>query len=66
MTHGLIASPQRFNVAITRAKALLVIVGDPNALWEVTVPPPSYRPFLVLKLLLNSPLSPRLSGRAFC
>ena len=34
MAHGLMASPQRFNVAITRAKALLVIVGDPNALWE--------------------------------
>ena len=34
MAHGLISSPQRFNVAITRAKALLVIVGDPNALWE--------------------------------
>lgn len=34
MAHGLMASPQRFNVAITRAKALLVVVGDPNALWE--------------------------------
>ena len=34
MQHGLMSSPQRFNVAITRAKALLVIVGDPNALWE--------------------------------
>jgi hypothetical protein len=34
MSHGLMSSPQRFNVAITRAKALLVIVGDPNALWE--------------------------------
>ena len=34
MAHGLMSSPQRFNVAITRAKALLVIVGDPNALWE--------------------------------
>ena len=34
MGHGLMSSPQRFNVAITRAKALLVIVGDPNALWE--------------------------------
>ena len=36
MAHGLMSSPQRFNVAITRAKALLVIVGDPNALWEDT------------------------------
>ena len=36
MNHGLMSSPQRFNVAITRAKALLVIVGDPNALWEDT------------------------------
>ena len=36
MAHGLMASPQRFNVAITRAKALLVIVADPNALWEDT------------------------------
>ena len=34
MAHGLMSSPQRFNVAITRAKALLVVVGDPNALWE--------------------------------
>ena len=34
MAHGLMSSPQRFNVAITRAKALLVIVGDPNALYE--------------------------------
>jgi hypothetical protein len=36
LAHGLMASPQRFNVAITRAKALLVIVADPNALWEDT------------------------------
>ena len=34
MAHGLMSSPQRFNVAITRAKALLVVIGDPNALWE--------------------------------
>ena len=34
MAQGLMSSPQRFNVAITRAKALLVIIGDPNALWE--------------------------------
>ena len=31
-THSLMSSPQRFNVAITRAKALLVVVGDPNTL----------------------------------
>lgn len=31
-TDSLMASPQRFNVAITRAKALLVVVGNPHAL----------------------------------
>ncbi|KAI9027862.1 P-loop containing nucleoside triphosphate hydrolase protein, partial [Hyaloraphidium curvatum] len=32
---GLVHSEQRFNVAITRAKALLVVVGDPNLLSTV-------------------------------
>jgi len=32
--HGLMSSPQRFNVAISRAKMLLLVVGDPNALFE--------------------------------
>ena len=36
------ASPQRFNVAITRAMALLIVVGDPNALWA----DPSWRELL--------------------
>jgi hypothetical protein len=40
--HGLMSSPQRFNVAITRAKALLVVVGDPNAL----IDDPSWRELL--------------------
>ncbi|KAK0204309.1 P-loop containing nucleoside triphosphate hydrolase protein [Desarmillaria ectypa] len=31
-TLGFVASPRRFNVAVTRAQALLVIVGDPNVL----------------------------------
>mmetsp|Transcript_29014 Transcript_29014/g.67999 ORF Transcript_29014/g.67999 Transcript_29014/m.67999 type:complete len:565 (-) Transcript_29014:51-1745(-) len=32
LVDSLVASPQRFNVAITRAKSLLVIVGNPHAL----------------------------------
>ena len=29
---GFLASPKRFNVAISRAKALLVVVGNPEVL----------------------------------
>ncbi|KAF5351162.1 hypothetical protein D9756_008289 [Leucocoprinus leucothites] len=31
-TLGFVASPRRFNVSVTRAKALLIVVGDPDVL----------------------------------
>lgn len=33
---GFLSNPKRFNVAITRAKALLIVVGNPHVLVKVS------------------------------
>ncbi len=38
---GFLSSPKRFNVAITRAKALLIVIGNPHVLIKVRFKPSS-------------------------
>ena len=62
-THvGFWRNPKRFNVAVTRAKALLVVVGHPVVLMEVRAKPP--KPYLTLRSHTLAPYvaNPRRSG----
>ena len=44
---GFLANPKRFNVAVTRARALMVVVGNPHILEQVLALPNLNRSFIV-------------------
>ncbi|KAF9003324.1 RNA helicase [Cyathus striatus] len=59
-TLGFVANPRRFNVAITRAQALLIIVGDP----QVLALDPLWRSFLNYIHLTMAPVDDDARGYA--
>jgi hypothetical protein len=58
---GFLSNPARFNVAVTRAKALLIVIGNPVVLFQVQtcIPPPLVYEMFSLPSLVMEACIPR-------